>query len=224
MSRRPVPRRRADGPRRWFGRGRTRALLTLGVLAGLAVTSTTAYWTDEATIDGGTISTGTLDLTAGPTTGSEQLTGPGPNTWTSTLLAVSSMVPGESVAATFVVRNSGSAPLRFNATVRSTSNDLTAGSTGLRLQIYDNGTTATNTGTLAGADRSGTCNGSQVYVGYLSTTASADVFPSDVALAATGATRSLCVRAWLDTAAPTSLQGRSTSVQVTLGAEQLGAP
>lgn len=223
-ARRPAPRRRADVGGRWFGDGRTRALLCLGVVAGLAVTSTSAYWTDEATIAGGAITTGTLDLTAGPTTGAEQLTGTGPNTWASGLLAISSVVPGESTAATFVVRNSGTAPLRFNATVRASTAALTSGSNGLQVQVYDNGTTATNTGTQAGADRTGSCNGTLVHTSYVTTTASTDVFAVDVALASTGTTRNLCLRAWLSTAAPTTLQGGSTSVVIDLRAAQVSAP
>lgn len=213
----------------WFGRGRTRALATLGLLASLGVAGTSAYWTDTATVTGAAISTGRLDLTAGPSTGAESLAGTGPNSWTYAALALSDVVPDESVAAVFVVRNSGSTPLRFNATVRSTTNDLTSGTQGLLVQVHDLATAATNTGTQAGGNRSGACTGSLVFSGYVSTTSSVDVLPADISLAATGSTRSLCVRAWLDSAAPNALQSttttmRTTQVLIDLSAEQVVAP
>lgn len=208
----------------WFGRGRTRALAALGVLVALGVATTSAYWTDSATVTGGTISSGSLDITAGPTTGAEHLTGTGPSNWDFTALSITDMIPNESVARTLVVRNSGTAPLRFNATVRSTTGDLTSGTSGLQVQVFDQASSATNTGTQAGGDRTGTCTGTQRYSGYVSVTASASIFPADIDLPTTGASRTLCVRAWLDQAAPNTLQGRSTNVQLTLSAVQLSAP
>lgn len=208
----------------WFGRGRTRALAALGVLVTLGVATTSAYWTDSATVTGGTIASGTLDLTAGPTTGAEHLTGTGPNSWDFTALAITDMIPDESVARTLVVRSSGTAPLRFNATVRATTDALTSGTAGLQVQVFDQASSATNTGTQAGGNRAGTCTGSQVHSGFVSMTPSANVFASDIPLATTGASRTLCVRAWLSSAAPNALQGKSTSVQLTLSAVQLSAP
>jgi len=215
---------RHAAPRRWFGRGRTRALLSLGVLATLGIATTTAYWTDEATINAGTIQSGTLDLSAGPTSGAEHLGGTGPNTWSSALLTISNLVPGESIASTFVVRNSGTAALRFNATVRSTSNALTSGITGLRVQVFDNATTATNGGSQSTGNRSGSCTGAQAISSYVSTTASGNVFPADIVLPTTGATRTLCVRAELSSGAGNALQGLSTQVVLTLNALQVNAP
>jgi predicted ribosomally synthesized peptide with SipW-like signal peptide len=207
---------------RWFGRGRTRALLCLGVLAALGATSTSAYWTDEATVTSGSISSATLDLTAGPSTGSEFLTGTGPNNWTYSALTLTDMVPAESVSTTVVVRNSGTAPLRFNATVRSTTNDLTSASQGLQVVIFDNSSAGTQTGTQAAGNRAGPCTGgTQVFSGFVSTTASANVLPSDVPLATAGATRSLCIQLVLDASAPNSLQGKTTTIVLSLSAAQL---
>lgn len=207
---------------RWFGRGRTRALLSLGVLAALGATSTSAYWTDEASVTSGPISSATLDLTAGPSTGSEFLTGTGPNNWSYAALTLTDMVPGESVSKTVVVRNSGTAPFKFNATVQSSTNDLTSGSSGLQVVIVDQSTAAAPTGTQAGGDRAGGCTGgTQVFSGFVSTTASGNILPADVALATAGATRSLCVRVVLNSAAPNSLQGKTTTVVLSLSASQL---
>lgn len=220
MSRHAAPRRRFGG---WFGRGRTRALLALGTFAALAVTSTSAYWTDTGTVSGATVTSGTLDLTAGPTTGAEFLGGTGPNSWNSGLLAVSDLTPGESTASAFVVRNSGTAPLRFNAKVRSTTNDLTSGTVGLQIQVYDNGA-ASNSGTQAAGNRSGSCTGTLAFTGFVSTTSSADVFGTAIALTTTGATRNVCLRALLSSSAPNALQDKSTQVVLDLSAAQVNAP
>lgn len=207
---------------RWFGRGRTRALLCLGVLVALGATSTSAYWTDDATITSGPISSASLDLTAGPSTGLEFLTGTGPNNWTYSALTLADMVPGESVSSTVVARNSGTGPLRFNATVSSSTNALTSASLGLQVIVFDQSTAAAQTGTAAAGNRTGTCTGgTQVFSTFVSTTASGNVFPSDVALTTTGATRSLCIRLLLNTSAPNSLQTKSTTVLVALSASQL---
>lgn len=219
MSRHAAARRR----RRWFGRGRTRALLSLGVVGFVFVGTTGAYWTDEGTVTGATISSGTLDLTAGPTTGSENLTGTGPNNWNSGILGITDLIPAESVAGSFVVRNSGTAPLRFNATVSTTNNNLTSASVGLQVQVYDNGT-ASNTGTQAAGNRAGSCTGTLSYTGFVSTTASGNVFSSDISLTTSGATRNVCVKATLNSSAPNSLQGKSTQVVLSLTAVQVNAP
>lgn len=224
MSRHAAARGRFGG---WFGHGRTRALLALGVLGILAVTSTSAYWTDQGTVTGGTITSGTLDLTAGSTTGAENLGGLGPNTWASGLLAITDIIPAESVAASFVVRNSGTAPLRFNATVQSTNNNLTSGSVGLQIQVYDAGAIsnpASNTGTQAAGNRAGTCSGTLRLTMFVSTTASGNAFPTDIPLTTTGATRNICLRAELNSAAPNALQAKSTSVVLNLTAVQVNAP
>jgi|GEM_PF-6478552 len=207
---------------RWSGHGRTRALLSLGVLVALGVTTTSAYWTDEASVTSGPISTATLDLTGGPTTGSENLTGTGPNNWDYSALTLTDMIPGESVSKTVVVRNSGGAPFRFNATVKTSSNDLTSALVGLQVVIFDQSTAAAATGTQAGGNRAGTCSGgTQVYSGFVSTTASANIYGTDVTLATTGATRSLCVRVELNSGAPNTLQNKSTTVVLNLSATQL---
>ena len=173
---------------------------------------------------GGTITSGTLDLTAGPTSGSENLGGTGPNSWNSALLAITDLVPNESIAASFVVRNSGTAPLRFNATVQSTTNAMTSLSVGLQIQVYDGGTAA-NTGTQASSNRAGACTGGTLRLTtFVSTTASGNAFPTDIALTTTGATRTVCLVAQLNSAAPNALQGKSTAVVLNLSAVQVNAP
>lgn len=221
MGKHAAPRLRA-----WrFGQGRTRALVSLGALAVLGVTSTMAYWTDTASITTPTLQSGSLDLTAGPTTGAENLVGTGPNSWSMTAFTISDMVPGESLSRTIVVRNSGTAAFRFNGVITSTTNQLSSGTTGLLVQVYDNATAATATGSQATGNRGGACTGgTQVYSQYVTTTSTTALFTTPVTLATTGSTRNLCLRAELSTSAPNTMQGKSTGLTLALDAQQVAAP
>lgn len=217
---------RRHGRRRWFGQGRTRALLATGIMFGLGATGTYAFWTDQGTISSAELQSGTLDLTARESSGgSDNLTGTGPNNWNYTALNINDMLPNESISRTVVIRNSGSTPFRFNATVASSDNDLTSGSNGLQVIVFDNSTAASQTGSQSAGNRAGTCSGgSQVFSGFVSTSSSSNIFGSDVSLPNNADTRSLCVRVVLNSNAPNSLQDESTDVVLTFNATQLGAP
>ena len=78
---------------------RTRAALSLGVVLAVGATGTFAYWTDSATIDGTTFTAGTIDLQVN-----------GANSPTYTTLNLATMIPGNSMAGTLVVRNNGNVP------------------------------------------------------------------------------------------------------------------
>lgn len=206
---------------------RLRAALSLGVVLCLGATGTLAYWTDEATITGGTFQSGILDLTAGPTTGAENLTGTGPNSWTYSALAISDMLPGDSVSKTVVLKNSGGVPLRLNGVVTTTTNDLGVVGTpaqGLQIIIVDGATASASTTDPATGVRTGGCGaGTSVYTGNPTTTSTTAIYSSPPTLAA-GQTRSVCVRAILPTAAPNAVQNKSTAVKLSMTASQLGAP
>ncbi|WGX99316.1 SipW-dependent-type signal peptide-containing protein [Nocardioides sp. L-11A] len=58
---RHVPRHRLARPG-WFGRGRTRALLSAGLLLGTGAVATSAYWTDAAVAPGVTVRSGELHI------------------------------------------------------------------------------------------------------------------------------------------------------------------
>lgn len=221
---RRLGRRGVSSERRWFGQGRTRALLATGLVFGLGATGTYAYWTDQGTITATTFSSGKLDLTAGTSTGLENLVGTGPNNWDYTAFSIDDMIPGESVSKIIVIGNNGNAPLRFNAKVASSNGDLSNNPNGLQIVVHDNATANAQTGTKAAGNRAGTCSGSSVFSTYVSTTQSGNIFPADIPLPANGNTRSLCVRAVLATSAPNSMMSKSTNVVFTLSATQLSAP
>ncbi|WP_436699898.1 hypothetical protein [Nocardioides sp. BYT-33-1] len=58
---RQAPRHRGSRPG-WFGRGRTRALLSTGLLLGTGAVATSAYWTDGGSVAGVGLSTGALHI------------------------------------------------------------------------------------------------------------------------------------------------------------------
>lgn len=223
--------RRARGP--WWRSTRVRAALALGVVLSVGATSTLAYWTDQATIASETFTSGTLDLTAGPTTGSEFLTGTGPNSWTYSALTLTSMIPGDSVSKTVVLRNSGVAALRVNGTVTSSNNNLAVAGTpsqGLQVVIVDGATATTPTTDGATGVRTGGCTaGTTVYTQNVSTTSTGTTIystsPTDTRPSLTSSqTRTVCVRVILPTTAPNAVQNLSTAIDLNLTAVQLGAP
>lgn len=104
-------------PRRWFGRGRTRALLALGTVFALGAVGTSAYWTDTATITGGTITSGSMDLQLQtPSSASWVHVGSGTSA-TDATLAIGNLTPNEYHAFDVAARNVGNADFTYTATV-----------------------------------------------------------------------------------------------------------
>jgi predicted ribosomally synthesized peptide with SipW-like signal peptide len=225
MSRgREVPAGRRSAPRRArLTSVQIRLLLCLGLLGLPAGVGTTAYWTDTAIIDSGSISSGTLDLTVGTTAeNSTNLPGQG-GTYEYSQLTVANLVPGESIARPFAVHNAGSVPFSYNGGISTSSNNLVAPDSGLRVQIYVDGT-PTETGTEAAGNRSGTCSGTLISDQAVSTsTGTNDLHPTDQVLAP-GVTRIYCARILLVGSSPNSLQNQSTTLRIGLDAVQLGSP
>ena len=85
--------------------------LSLGVVFAVATTGTLAYWTDNVTVNGSTLTTGTINFQVN---GQESIA-------TYAGLNISNMVPGNTTAAVVTVRNNGTAPLKY--TVSSTYTD-----------------------------------------------------------------------------------------------------
>lgn len=226
MSRRrnkaPTGRRRASRRARLTS-VQIRLLLCLGLLGIPAGVGTTAYWTDTATIQSGSISSGTLDLTVGTTAeNSTNLPGQG-GTYQYSELTVANLVPGESIARPFAVRNSGTVSFSYNAGISTANNNLVASGSGLRVQIYAD-STPTETGSEALGNRSGTCSGTAISDQAVSTsTGTIDIHAIDQVLAP-GVTRIYCARILLVSTSPNSLQNQSTTLRIGLDAVQLGAP
>ncbi|MFD1858568.1 hypothetical protein EHW97_09200 [Aeromicrobium camelliae] len=187
--------------------GLLRAVLSLGLLLGLGVSGTMAYWTDQATVATGQLAAGRLDLTL-----NGQLAGPG-GTTADTAFTVGDLVPGESFARAITVGNAGTVPLDYTA-VAHTNGAL---GPGLRWSVVAGGT-ATNSGSSTNGNRTGTCTG-----GTLTFSAPTPVVPARRPLAA-GASETLCITVTLDRSATSSLQGATATASFVVNGVQRGAP
>jgi predicted ribosomally synthesized peptide with SipW-like signal peptide len=189
---------------------RVRVLLATGMLLGLNVPGTLAYWTDSATVAGGTFSSGTLDMTLDGNQGN-------PEAWTNSVMTLGDMVPGESFAASFPVRNDGTVAFTYTAT-GTASGDLAPE---LSFQAVVGGDAASNA--TVGGLRTGTCAGGTAMVAQTLDATPRTVVGTAQELAA-GASQSVCLLVTLSTAAPGSAQGQSATGTLVFAAKQLGAP
>ncbi len=186
--------------------------LALGLVAGGGVAW--SYWTTRAAATGTALKSGYLDLTAGPSTGAEQLAGTA-GTWAWGDLALTNAFPGESVAKRLVVKNSGTTAMTVTAAVVSGTNALAPY---LRLSTVTGGVAA-NTTSAAGL-RSGTCSTGVAGVTDAAVSTTPTTVLSGTTLAA-GQTAAVCVVLSLAPTAPSSLQGaQAPTVSVTLNAQQ----
>ena len=150
--------RQTPGARRGESRsrsGRARALIAVAGGAasgtGLGVQGTMAFFTDSATVNTGSFTSGTLDVTI-----DGQLAGQANNSGTMTLsLAASNLLPGESVAYSFPIRNNGTSA--FTYSVAATGSGGLAVTNGLQYAMTFGGAAATNSGTEAAGNRVGSC-------------------------------------------------------------------
>ena len=190
-------------PRRSFGRrlrsARLRAALGLGVVVGFGAISTSAYWTDQATVSGGSFTAGRLDIKVGdPAVDND------PAAFT-TAFALSNMVPGSSKDAALKVTNSGSVAFTFTVTGSATNSGAGTDQMGsaLRIAVYP-------------SSNAGACTGTAIV---------SNVAPNAVSIARPAlnpsAATDLCFRATLPTDASAALQGQTTKVTFTLLATQV---
>jgi len=197
MAKHAAPRRRAArrSPFAWLRSARVRAALSLGVVLGFGSVSTFAYWTDQATVHGGTFTAGNLDIKVGdPSVDND------PPAFT-TDFAMSNMVPGNTKDASLKVSNAGSVAFTYTVTASATNAGAGADQLGaaIRLTVY-----------------AGACGGTAV---------ATNVAPSALnisrpAMAANGS-ETLCFRATLPSDANTALQGKTTQITLTLLATQV---
>lgn len=126
----------------WFGRGRTRALLCVGVLAALGAAGTYASWTDTASLTTGPLTSGAMDLQLETATAGIGAAGLG-NNHTALEIAASNLTPSESKAFALSVRNVGNANFTYGATVTQTGTwTFTAGA--ITVQLFSGGTPSTD--------------------------------------------------------------------------------
>lgn len=196
-----APRRRDRRPPR--ASVRLRALLSLGVVAVLGCGGTFAYWSDSATVTGATFTSGVLDLEVN---GADEVSD-------FTVLDLAAMVPGNSTAGLLRISNSGTVPLTYTLAGSGTDADGKGLSAALTAKVTAD-TAVTGAAPSAGCAGAALAGSGASFTGALVPAGSARTL-------AVGASETLCVEATLPIAAPTSLQGATTDVTLTVSAEQV---
>jgi len=187
---------------------RTRAVLSLGIVLGLTSVSTLAYWTDTATMTTGTIQSGTLDLQL-----NGNLSGQG-GTWNNGALALTNMVPGESIAVTIPVQR-GAGTIGFSYTATATASGTLAPH--LRWTV-----TAGTAGTPSTSGlRTNTCSGTALSSNVTLSAAAANVIPTARTLSGATMSENICVRVELPSGTGNAAQGTSATASFVFNATQL---
>lgn len=175
---------------------RVRAALGLGVVLALGTTGTFAFWTDSVTVTGQTLTTGTIDLQVGATAVGAS------DSFTTTTMNASAMVPGNTVAQTLVLKNHGNVPIKWTLKGGVTGTNAAAFSTAqaLLLSVTD------------GTASSGTCSGSPVAgitnVPLTNVTTTDIIAARQAQIAGNDGTKGICLQIKLsDTADQSTLSG-----------------
>jgi predicted ribosomally synthesized peptide with SipW-like signal peptide len=203
VSRRRAPRSLRRAARRrppWWRSVTLRAILSLGLVLGFGLAGTFAYWTDQATVSGITFTAGVLDL---------EINDDSDDNVSYTSLNISNMVPGNSVAGTIKVENSGNVPFTYTATSSASNGDGKNLAGALQLKV--------TTGSVSGSSPSATCSGSTI-TGPVALS-SGSLVGSARSLAAS-ANENLCIQVSMPSDASSSLQGGTTNVTLTFTATQ----
>jgi len=179
---------------------RVRAALGLGLVLSVGVTGTFAFWTDAASVSGTTFSSGTLDMKLN---GSDNPTG-------YTVLNISNMVPGNSMAAVITVSTVtglGAAPFKWTASATATNADTKNLRGSLVVKI--------TAGTVSGTAPTMTCSGTAI--AGSGTTLNGPLITTG-RLVTPNTPDAICIQVTLDANAPTTLQGATTDVVMNFSA------
>jgi predicted ribosomally synthesized peptide with SipW-like signal peptide len=173
-----------------------RIVLSLGLVVGVGATGTFAAWSDTATVQGTSITAGTIDL---------KLNGANDNVTGYTTMNISNMVPGNTTAGVITVKNNGTAPLKYYL-------DASAGGPNAlfsALQAKVTGDAATT-----GSSPSVVCPGAAL-ASSSSTFGSGLLSAASPRLLAAGATENICIQATLPSNAASTLQGVTANITFT---------
>jgi predicted ribosomally synthesized peptide with SipW-like signal peptide len=185
---------------------RTRAVLSLGVVAALGTTGTFAFWTDSATVSGTSFTAGTLDLQVNNADSVANASG---------TLSMTNMSPGATSAQILTVKNNGNVPLKWTlAGLLTGGTDDAAFSTNSAISV------TVKTGTISGSGNSATCGGTTLAGPTVLTTSSANLIATPQPTTpgsgvGAAATVPLCFQVTFSESAPTSLQNKSAKATFT---------
>lgn len=190
--------------RGWFGRGRTRALLSVGLLLGMGTVATSAYFSDQVTITGVDIKSGTMHIDLGTSpagTRPESIGWPGP--------ALTNLAAGDSKSVILPVKNNSLGGVTFSYRVQAAATNTT-GNLAASLQMT--------------VRRGGTSNGTTCAGGTLIGTADATLNgfnqPAGANLAPTQS-HNLCIAIKRATPSPGVTAGSQAAITLTFPATQV---
>lgn len=184
---------------------RGRAVMTLGVVLGLGTVGTLAYWTDTATVTGGTFQAGSLKI---------QVDGVEDDpVGFSNAFKADNLAPGQSVAASSQIQNVGTLTANYHAS---------ATATGALAPLL---TYSVRAGGTVNAQGTACTGGLEVFTGGIGTgtTIIANTAGTLRTLVAATGTESFCVTATLPSGT-TGGQGQDAKVTFTITGKQVGAP
>lgn len=187
------------GRRRWFGHGRTRALLAAGLLVGTGAVATSAYWTSKKSVTGVSFTTGAMHIDLA---GDFRVK---PESYAWTALNLTGMTPGSTAAAVLPVSNNSTGTATFSYRVQGAATNALGGV----LQV-----TVLRGGSVSGS----TCTGGTA-VGSANATLNGFDQPAGATLAP-GASANICVQVKLPTGTGVSA-GSTSTVTFTFPATQV---
>ena len=185
---------------RWWRSVPLRAILSVGLVLGFGSAGTFAYWTDQAAVTGITFTAGVLDL---------EVNDDSDDNVNYTSLNIANMIPGQSVAGTIKVENTGNVPFTYTATTSASNPDGKNLAAALELKV--------TTGSVSGSSPNATCSGSTI-TGSVALS-SGSLVASARSLAGS-AHESLCLQVSMPSGSSSSLQGSTTGVTLTFTATQ----
>lgn len=173
---------------------RVRALLALGMVLGLGAVGTLAAWQDTSSVTSGSFVAGTVDLTLRQGSASSDGALGANAAYAFSDFAGTGIAPGGvGVFKPLLVRNNGTLNFGYQIGVDGTGT-LATDPAGLNIGIYASATCTVTTTTA------------QLYSGKIGAAATA------IRSIAAAGTDQLCVRAWLDSAAPSTLQNQTAVI------------
>lgn len=198
--------RRAQSARssRWTRLRAGLGLLAVAVPFGLGAQNTFAFWTDSAVVNGGTFTSGTLDIKVD-----------GADSYATTTLGMTGMAPGATSAEILVISNGGSVPLKYTLTGGLSGTNATDFATTATLNLaISTGATRTGTGSTA------TCTGgTTIYTGPLTSTLTTAILAKrPTAALAPAATEPLCFQVTFLSTADNTVQNKTATATFTASA------
>lgn len=205
-------RHRAERERRGLAALPLGALLAVGFVGTLGGAGTLAYWNDTSTVQGGTVTAGSLDVKVDGQQGN-------PSSYAWKALQMTNMAPGERVAASLPISNAGTTPFTYAVTGAATGVPASGVASMLPQVTVKAYVGATASARATTYPRKETCSGGTEALTVVLDETTEPVVPSGAVLAP-GESTTLCVTLELAQAAPNDVQGATMTPTFVVTATQ----